>query len=205
MSLGWERAAAGAGVAFVALYIAAFSLGIEVGRSDQAILDHYADSGARTREIAAFFVIAAAALAFLVFATAVRDVVERVSHPAAELAWAGAIGYAVLVLAGNAVSRAPAFASTESDFRLDPDTRRLLEDAGLLLFASGTLAAILLVVAASFAALRHRALPRWLGWLGVVAAMIMPLGVAFVGFLALFVWVLAASTAFALRRPRAAP
>ena len=30
-----------------------------------------------------------------------------------------------------------------SEFQLDPDTRRLFEDAGLLLLASGVLAAIL--------------------------------------------------------------
>jgi hypothetical protein len=51
---GWERWAALAGVAFVALYVAAFSLGIEVGDSDQAIRDYYASSGHRTKEMVAF-------------------------------------------------------------------------------------------------------------------------------------------------------
>jgi hypothetical protein len=105
------------------------------------------------------------------------------------------VGYVVLVLAGNAVSRAPAFAATDDAFRLDPDTRRMIEDVGLLLFASGTIAAIVLVVAVSVAALRHRVLPRWLGWAGLPAAALMPLGVVFLGFLAFAVWVLAASVA----------
>ena len=203
----WDRWAALAGVAYVVLYVVAFSLGIEVGRSDREILEHYADPDARTREVIAFFLIAAAALALLVFASGLRariGAAERDAGPLAALAWAGAIGYAVLVLAGNAVSRAPAFAAMEDDFRLDPNTRRLLEDAGLLLFASGAIVAILLVAAVSVAALRYGVLPGWLGWAGIPLALLLPLAVAFVGFLAFWVWVLAASVALALRpRPEA--
>jgi hypothetical protein len=72
----------------------------------------------------------------------------------AALAWAGGVACAVLVLAGNAVSWATAFTAMDDKFTLDPNTRRLFEDAGFLLFVSGALAAILLVVAVSFAALR---------------------------------------------------
>lgn len=190
------RAAALAGLAYVVLYVAAFTLGIEVGPTDREILEHYADSGARAKEAVAFFLIAAAALAFVLFAAGLRS---RIAPPIlGAVAWAGAVGYAVLTLAGNAVSRAPAFASMEDDFALDPNTRRLLEDAGLLLLASGAIAAMLLVGAVAVAALRLGAFPRWLGWTSVVAAPLLPLAVAFVGFLVLFVWVLAASVALAL-------
>jgi hypothetical protein len=53
--MGWARWTAVAGFAFVALYVAAFSTGIEVGKSDREIVDYDADS-------------AAAALSFVVFA-----------------------------------------------------------------------------------------------------------------------------------------
>ena len=59
----------------------------------------------------------------------------------------------------------------------------MFEDAGLLLLASGAIAAMLLVVAVSLAALRYGVLPRWLGWAGLPAAALLPLAVAFVGFL----------------------
>jgi hypothetical protein len=200
----WERWTALAGFAYVVLFVAAFSLGIEVGASDREILEHYADSGARTREVVAFFLIAAAALALVVFASGLRDRIARAegggTTPLAALAWAGALGYAVLTLAGNAISRAPAFAAMEDEFRLDVDTRRLFEDAGLLLLASGAFAAILLVVAVSLAALRYRVLPRWLGWAGFVVAPLLVLAVAFLGFLAFFVWVLAVTGVLAFRR-----
>jgi hypothetical protein len=202
--IGWERWAAVAGVAFVALFIAAFALGIEVGPSDREILEHYADSGNRSKEIVAFFLIAGAALAFVVFAAGLRALIARAEPepaPLASIAWAGGIACAALILAGNAVSRATAFAATSDDFVLDPNTRRLAEDAGLLLLASGAIAAMLLVVAVSLAALRHGVLPRWLGWAGFPAAALLPLAVGFVGFLVLFLWVLAGSAALA-RRPR---
>jgi len=201
--ISWERLAKLAGVSFVVLYAAAFALGIEVGASDREILDYYADSGNRAKEVVAFFLIAAAALAFIVFAGSLRSLIARAEQETAmlaALAWAGGTACAVLVLAGDAVSRATAFAAMSEDFRLDPNTRRLFEDAGFLLFVSGALAAILLVIAVSLAALRHGLLPRWLGWAGFPAAALLPLAIGFVGFLVLALWMLAVSAALALRR-----
>jgi hypothetical protein len=201
--ISWERLAALAGVAFVVLYVAAFALGIEVGKSDREILDYYADSGNRAKEVVAFFLIAAAALAFLLFASSLRSLIARAEQERAmlaALAWAGGTACAVLVLAGNAVSRATAFTAMSDDFQLDPNTRRVVEDVGFLLFASGALAAILLVVAVSLAALRYGVVPRWLGWAGLPAAALLTLAIAFVGFLIFALWVLAVSAALALRR-----
>jgi hypothetical protein len=203
--ISWERLAAFAGLAYVVLFVAAFALGIEVGPSDREILDYYADSGHRTKEVVAFFLIAAAALALIVFATALRSIIARAEQETgmlAALAWAGGIASAALVLAGNALSRATAFAAMDDEFQLEPNTRRLFEDAGLLLLASGAIAAILLVVAVSLAALRHGLLPRWLAWAGFPAAALLPLAIGFVGFLALWAWLLAVGGALAFRRSR---
>lgn len=200
---GWERWAGLAGIAYVALFLVAFALGIEVGPSDREILDYYADSGHRTSEVVAFFLIAAAALALMLFANGLRSLISRSEGnpaPLAALSWAGGITSAAMVLAGNAVSRATAFAAMEDDFQLDPNTRRLFEVAGFLLLASGAIAAILLVVAVSVAALRLGVLPRWLGWAGLVAAVLLPLAVGFIGFLVFWAWVLAVSAALVLNR-----
>jgi hypothetical protein len=205
--ISWERLAALAGLAFVVLYVVAFSLGIEVGDSDQKILAYYANSGHRTKEIVAFFLISGAALALVVFATALRSLIARAEQDTAmlaALAWAGGIACAALVLAGNAVSRATAYTALDKKFRLDPNTRRLFEDTGFLLFASAALAAILLVAAVSLAALRYGVLPRWLGWAGFPAAALLTLGIVFVGFLVFALWMLTVSAALALRRPATA-
>jgi len=203
-----ERWAALAGVAFVALYVAAFALGIEVGNSDREILDYYGNSAHRAKEVVAFFLISSAALAFVVFAAALRSLIWRAQQaPAtlAALAWAGGVACSVLLLAGNAVSRATAFTSMDHEFKLDPNTRRQLEDVGFLLFVSGALAAILLVVAVSVAALRLRVLPRWLGWAGFPVAFLMPTAIGFLGFLVFALWVLTVSGALVLRRSAATP
>jgi hypothetical protein len=192
-----------AGVGYVVPFVAAFALGIEVGPSDREILAYYADSGHRTREVVAFFLIAGSALALMLFANGLRRVIaaaEGDPAPLAALCWGAGITSAALVFAGNAVSRATAFAAMDDEFKLDPNTRRLFEDAGLLLLASGAIAAILLVVAVSVATLRFGVLPRWLGWVGIAAAVLLPLAVGFIGFLVLWAWVLAVSGALALHR-----
>jgi hypothetical protein len=86
------------------------------------------------------------------------------------------------------------------DDPIDPDTRRLLEDAGVLLFASGAIAAILLVVAVAVASLRFGVLPRWLGWMSLVVVPFLPLAIVFVGFVFLWLWVLTVSVVLALNR-----
>jgi hypothetical protein len=199
---GWERWAAIAGFAYVVLYVAAFGMGIEVGRSDREILDYYADSGHRTKELIAFFLISGAALALVVFALGLRTLIARVEAPTgalAPLAFAGGVAASTLLLAGNSLSRATAFAAEDEVFELDVNTRRLFEDAGLLLLASGAVAAILLVVAVSLAALRFGVLPRWLGWAGFAAAALLPLAIGFIGFLVFFLWVLLVSAALVVR------
>jgi hypothetical protein len=203
VSWRWERWAGLAGIAYVVLYVGAFTLGIEVGQSDREILEYYADSGHRTNEAIAFFVISGAVLAFALFASSLRSTIAAAEGPPvtlAAVAWIGATAYVALTLAGNAVSRATAFAAMDTDvFELDANSRRLFENAGLLLLASGAIAAILLVVAVSVAAVRYGILPRWLGWAGFVIAALLPLAIVFLGFLALFLWVLAVGLVMAIR------
>ena len=205
--ISWERLAALAGTAFVVLYVIAFAgLGIEVGNTNREILDYYTSSSHRTKEIMAFFVIAGAALSLLVFATALRSLIrarELDGSMLGSLVLAGGTAQSALILVGNAISRGAGYASMDKDFHLDPNTRRYFEDVGFLLFTSGALAGILLVVGVSLAALRYRLLPRWLGWAGFVVALLLPTAIAFIGFLVFLVWVLAVSIALALRRTAA--
>ena len=200
--MSWERSAAFAGFSFVAFYVAAFALGIEVGASDREIVDYYADSGNRAKELAAFFLIATAGLSYLLFAVLLRSLLVREEQGTgvlAALSLASGAATTALVLAGNAVSRATAFAAMDEEFELEPNTRRLLENTGFLLFVCATLAAIVLVVSVSLAALRCGILPRWLGWAGFPPALLLPLAIAFVGFLVLMIWVLAVSVTLLLR------
>ena len=152
--------------------------------------------------------IAAAALGFVLFASGLRSRIlrrEREPSTLAAIAWAGGVGCAVLVLAGNAVSRATAFSAGDDAFHLDSDTQRIFESAGFLLFVTAAFAAILLVAAVAAATLRYDVLPRWLGWTSVVVAILLPTAIAFVGFLVLLVWVLAAGITLIVRADTVAP
>jgi len=194
----WERWAAAGGFAFVAFYVGAFGMGIEYGSSDRAILAHYGSSGSRAKEIVAFFFIAAAALGLVLLASGLRSLVSRAEadpRTLAALTWAGGTACAAIVLVGDAVSRAPAFASMDDKFSLDPNTARLFNDTGFLLYVAAALVGIIVVVAVSLAVLRLRVLPRWLGWAGLVMAALFPLAIGFVGFLVFALWVLGISAA----------
>jgi magnesium-transporting ATPase (P-type) len=184
------------------LYVVGFSVGGEPPDTDAELIARYADSGDRAREYVAFFLISAAALAFIFFVTGARSQLARKEGPQrtlAALAYAGGVVCAALVLAGNAVSRATASASDDELFTLDPDTQRIFESAGFLLFVSAAFAAILVVAAVSIGALRYGILPRWLGWAGVVVAVLLPSAFVFVGFLILVAWVLAVGITLAVR------
>jgi hypothetical protein len=197
-----------AGLGFVVTYVGAFAMGIEVGPSDREILDYYADSGNRVREVVAFFLIAAAALCLLLFSHCVRVVIDRArpsASSAARVTFAGGLAASVLILAGDALSRATAFSAMDAEFELEPNTRRLFENAGFLLFVCGAFAAILLTAGVAVAALRHRVLPHWLGWSSVVTAVLLPLAIGFVGFLFFLLWILLVSGVLAFRSTDHAP
>jgi hypothetical protein len=195
--LGWERWGTLGGCAFAVLYIVAFTTtGIDFDDTDQAVLAHYASSSARAKEVVAFFLIAAAALALVVFGNGLRTAISRGtdrSDPLAALAWAGTTGCAVLILAGDALSRATALAAYDDTFVLNPSTRKLFENAGYLLYVCAAIAGILLVAAIAIAVFQRRTLSRWVGWVSIVAALLLPLAIVFVGFLVFLVWVLAVS------------
>ena len=85
------------------------------------------------REVVAFFLIAAAALCLVLFSQGVRVVVDRAGpavSSAARVAFAGGLAASVLILAGDALSRATAFSAMDAEFRPEPNNRRLFENAG---------------------------------------------------------------------------
>jgi len=130
--------------------------------------------------------------------------VEGSPQTLAALTWAGGTACATIVLVGDAISRAPAFASLDDKFRLDPNTARLLNDTGFLIYVTAALVGMVLVAAFSLAVLRFRVMPRWFGWAGFVVTALLPLAIGFVGFLVFALWVLGVSTGLAVTRARPA-
>jgi prepilin signal peptidase PulO-like enzyme (type II secretory pathway) len=64
----------------------------------------------------------------------------------------------------------------------------------------GGFAALVLVLTASIISLQTGALPQWLAWLGIVAAVVLVFAVIFLPMIALLIWVLAVSIVMLMRR-----
>lgn len=208
-----DRWTAISGLASLGLLIVAFIVGKapEAEKSDATILDYYTDSGNQTKQMVTAILAVAAVVAFLVFLTGVRLLLEEVGVLAAfrELAFVGGLVFAVLALAGLAVGTAvPATFIFSDTFELDPDTARIVLTIGniwLLSFAGA--AASLFVGAVSLASRRNHFLPAWLEWAGLVAAplMLLALPLFALSAIALLAWVLAVSVVLLLRSGRAQP
>jgi len=127
-----------------------------------------------------------------------------VREMAAELAGLGAderaalvfgpgIAFTALYVAAVSLLAAPAALAGDSDFKLDPNTAQMFTNAGYLILVSGVMLASILVLSASTAALRTGVLPAWLGWTGLVVAVIMLFAVFFIPILIFVAWVLVVS------------
>src|SRR5262249_16190499 len=87
----------------------------------------------------------------------------------------------------------------------NPDLVRVLPAMGrLLLLHGGGFAGLMVLVAASIAILKHGIFPRWLGWLGIAAAVVLLVHVVYVTIFPFWGWVLVASFVMLVRRDKTA-
>ncbi|HEU0247213.1 MAG TPA: DUF4386 family protein [Gaiellaceae bacterium] len=164
------------GVVFVALWVAAFVLlaGGPESPGDAEIVAHYADEANRGQDVTAFFLDVAATLVFIGFLTILYSRLSQAQSGASSLttlAFGAGITAAALWLVAGIFWMAISYTASETEeFRVDPDTERLVSEMAYLFFVTGMYASILVVFGASLLALRTGALPNWLGWLGLLVA-----------------------------------
>ena len=96
---------------------------------------------------------------------------------------------ATLWLAAKALLISSSAASSTSEFKLDPNTFRILNDVGFILWNSGTTIAAVTVIATALVSLRSGPLPKWLAWLSLLVATMLLVVLAFF-FLSWLGWVL---------------
>lgn len=145
------------------------------------------------------------ALAFLWFLTRLRTVLRRAeggTGTVSSLAFGAGVVFAALWIASSAAFAAVAYAVELRDAPVsDPDLMRVLPQmAWLLLLLGGGFGSLLLLVATSIVILSTGVLPRWLAWLGIVVAIVLPFDVIYVNIVPLLVWVLAAAIVLLMRR-----
>ena len=205
----WARWSPVGGVIFVALYLVGLALtsSPDSGKPDEKIVAHYAKAGTRHQDIASFFLILAAGLAFVWFLAMLRNRLTRSEGPGPWTAAAFGAGFVSIALwiAGFGLFTAPSFARTDTHrFVLDANTFRILNDLGYALWFSGTTIAAVTVVATAILSLRTGLLPRWLAWVSFVVAATMLVSFFFVPLLILLGWVLVTSLIFLWRELRPA-
>jgi hypothetical protein len=192
-NLPWTKWSPLSGLASVVLWVVVLILvGDGAGDLDREILAYYGDDSNRNQEIATFFLILAASLFFLWFLAELRQrllAAEGGASYLTTLAFSSGLLTTALLATANVFFVATAFATGDDDFRLDPNTHRLISDVGYGLFVSALTISFVLILATSILAVRAGPLPRWLGWLGFPVAVFMLVSIIFLPFFAFLGWV----------------
>jgi hypothetical protein len=206
-----DRLGAVAGVAFVVLIFVSVAVADpQRGVSDQELQRWWADSGNRNSFVLSMYTLLLASPLFLVFVSRLR-MRMRAADAAGWVDTVFACGIVVATALGVcAVLRGVVASSVR--FADEPlpgvDTLRFATDLAYSAWDLVILFVAVLVAVASILSLLTRALPRWLGWLGVpvvlgsailLAAHSAPLAIPL-----LHIWVLATSVQL-WRAPAAAP
>jgi hypothetical protein len=203
-----ERWAPIGGIVFVVLMVGGtFFIG-DVPTADapeQEITDYLADSDNHIRNIVGAYLWAVGALTFLWFLTRLRSDLRRAeggTGAVANLAFGAGVVFAAVWMVSAAVFASVAHAVELRDAPVtDPDLVRVLLPMGLLLLLLGAgFAGVLLLLAASAVILRTAVLPRWLAWLGIVAAIALLFDLVYLNILPFWVWVFVASIVMLMQR-----
>jgi hypothetical protein len=187
------------GVAFVALLAATLILtgeGVDPEDGTREVLDHYGDN--EDELLIGSFLGGFAVILFLFFAGWLRKVLREAEGPGGVLS---AVSFAgAIVFAG-----AGAFASTlgialaESFDDIDPTAVEALNALSWNYFVPFAVGGATFVLAAGISVVRHGALPRWLGWAGVVLGIAGFTPAGFFAFLLILVWILVTSVLLTVR------
>lgn len=167
------------------------------------IIAWYGDSGHRTRINLGWLVAGLGIFFFLWFLSALRQAVRRWEAGDGLLTGMTTIGgavYAALAFAAIAVNAGIRTMSDDTyHHTVYPGLIHGADDASYILHATGGAGIGAMIIAASVAAMRAGAWPKWAGWLGIVAGII---GIALLLFFTWFVvaiWIVAVSLMLFLR------
>jgi hypothetical protein len=165
----WERLAAATGIVFVFLTLLALIIGAGPG-ADEDIVPYFVEN--RQRELAQTFLAGLASIFFLWFLGSIRSYLGAAEGGTGRLsavAFAGGIVTIVILLFSLTVNTALADGMAQN---ADPGTSRafyalVIQASDLTFFP-----VVAFTGASALVILRTKALPAWLGWLGIVVAVL---------------------------------
>jgi hypothetical protein len=210
-SRAWLRLAPVAGLVWVALVIVSVILGGDQPGNDDSIekfVSYFSDSGNRDQLAVATLLAAIGGPAFLWFLTGLRDLLrseEGLWGNGAPLGFGAGLAFVILLWAAAATGFAyPSAADFFDNFQVDTQsvhTAMALSALSFWFVAFASVAAAVMIGAASIVMLGTGVLPSWLGWVGLVLAALSFLGALFIPGLAALVWVLIVSVMLMVRAP----
>lgn len=191
------------GVVFVGLMLAAFALtgpGMDATnatqKTAQEIADHYKDH--KDKEMIGAFLLGLAAVFFLFFAGWLRKVLREAEGTGGMLSAVSLAG-ATVFAAGVGVAATIHFAVADLADDLDPVAIQAMSGIDYDFFIPLAIGMSTFLLATGISAVRHHALPKWLGWVAIVLGVVAYSPAGFFAFMASLVWVLVASIILAAR------
>jgi hypothetical protein len=198
---GLERWAALGGVLYVVLFVIGtilqYSGAPDGDAAPSKVVAWYSDSGHRDQLNIGWILIGLGLFSFLWFLTALRQALIRLVGEGflPTLATVGGVVYATLALAAAAVSNGIRTMSDDTyRDQVFPELIHAANDAAYVLHSTGGAGIGAMMIAASLAVVRTRALPVWVGWIGVAAGIIAIASILFFPWFVIALWLLAAST-----------
>jgi hypothetical protein len=183
-----------AGILFVAFFVVVFAL---VGEGQDAtektaeeIVDHYQDN--EDKEFIASISMGLAATFILFFGGWLRRLLRDAEGPGGILS-AVAFGGAIVFSAGAAVAGSIHIALADLADDIDPVALQAINGIDYSMFMFFPVGMGTMAIAAGISAVRHGALPRWLGWSGIVAGALFFSPGFFVALVAVPLWILIVS------------
>ncbi|HSJ17735.1 MAG TPA: hypothetical protein VK920_06550 [Solirubrobacterales bacterium] len=200
-----ERIAALTGVAFVVVAIIGGIIGGDPPDAEspvQEIVDHYADN--KTSIQVGAFVGVAAMVLLVFFGAYLRSVLSAAEGRGGILSALTLVG-AAIVAVGFAIDVTITVALTEAVDDIEPGAVQALQALWDNDFVPIVLGILVFLIATGLSILRHGALPKWLGWVALVLAVIGFTPIGFVAFLGTGLWIVIVSVLLAVRAQPAAP
>ena len=190
------------GLLFVVLAVVGSLIGgepKEASNPAEEIVAHYVDNKSSILFGAAILGVACVALVF--FASYLRTVLRRSEGEGGMLSPLTLVGAAIMAV-GLAIDVTILFAIAEAADDIEPasvQTLQALWDNDFMPIAVGM---VVFLLSSGIAIARYGALPRWLGWVAIVLAVVGMTPIGFVAFLAGGLWIAVVSVMLALRARR---
>jgi magnesium-transporting ATPase (P-type) len=201
----WDRWGPVAGIVSTVFFVVGIAItpNEDTNKSDARIVAFFAKHSNQVNSVVSFFVFFAAVFFFVLFLAALRGrlaTAEGAPGRLTALAYGAGVAAAAQFIVSFALFAAPGASELDtSNFKLDPNTYRIVNNTGYFVFIGAVMTASLLLLATAALALRTGVVARWFAWISVLAGVILLAAFIFLPVFVLWGWTLVASILLLLR------